>query len=237
VAPDSVVHQYRGENFTTSTWTDTAPSGPQADLSVTGVAATTLGPNGDRAGSSDGIDDFAKSTATGGDGPESLPELAQFGLAFVYRSSSTGDNETYFGSENGSTPSFLRVIDSDGGDGSLGEIAFNMRDETGSELAIETDAKFASGNVNLVVFNKRGNQAADLEIYINDMSSPVASTVLASGFNNLDYSNISPLSFFARNRASGIRFHKDLDASFFEFNEQPYSQRERLELLNRAPGV
>jgi hypothetical protein len=228
-----VVHQYRGENFTTSTWTDTAPSGPQADISITGVSPTTL--NGARAASSDGVDDFG-SIKTGPPGPETLPASETFGVAMVFKSSSSNDLTTWFGFEDfGGAPRF-DVHDNDGFDQSLGEILVLVTDNAGNRLAVETNNVLADSQIHLVVINKTSDTS--INFYVDDMSAKApASTQQSQGFDHTDFSPSIKMGFFARNSAGSFDRRKSLTAPFFEFNEQPYSQQDRLNLKQRVPGL
>jgi hypothetical protein len=231
VAPDSVIHQYRGENFTTSTWTDTAPSGPQADMSINGVSATTL--NGDRAASSDGVDDFGLA-----DGPQDLAEQESFGIAAVFRSNDNTDNSHLVGVSGGDLQ--FQVSDSDFLDSSNGELRLFLRDDNQNVLAAETASKVFDGTARLAVINKLSNSfsSGGIEIYIGDMSSSVTlGATEDQGFDHMSYSTVHDLAFFGQNDGGSVLFEKALDLPFIEFNESPYSQQDRLDLLRRAPGV
>jgi hypothetical protein len=229
VAPDSVVHQYRGENFTTSTWTDSVGN---SNISINGASASTL--NGDRAASSDGVDDFGVA-----DGPQTLPENESFGVVMVINSSDQTDATAVFDSKDPSDDQFS-VADNDFFDGSAGELIFRIR-ESGNALVVETDDVVYDGNTHLICINKNGDDATQINIYVDDMTSPTSVTVHnnISGFNSANYSNTADMGFFANNNlASGaIEGHKAINATFIEFNEQPYSQQDRLDLKQRAPGL
>jgi hypothetical protein len=229
--PDSVVHQYRGENFTTSTWPDSAPSGPEADMSINGVSATTL--NGDRAASSDGVDDFG---VVDGGGPQTLPAQSDsFGVAFTFESSQIKDRPAFSGVIN-NTGSIFAITDNVSNDGKNGNIDFFLRDDNGSDLSVSTvDNTFFDGAVHLVCINKLDDTTVDM--YVDDMSIAKGVSTDKIGFSSADYSADSPMAFFARNNTGTIQRHRKFDAGLFEFNEETYSQQDRLDLLRRAPGL
>jgi hypothetical protein len=230
VAPDSVVHQYRGENFTTSTWADTAPSGPQADMSITGVSASTL--NGSRTASSDGVDDFATSPLGT---VETLPSNPEFSVALVFKAPNANGSTAWMGAESGNGSRF-RIVDNDFFDNSDGELEVLIRDTNNNPLAAGTDVNVCDSKTHLVVVNR---DSSGFEFYVDTMSGPAPSTQFVSqGFSSANYSNGSQMHFFARqDAASGLTGEKQLRIPFVEFNADTYSQQDRLDLLQRAPGL
>jgi hypothetical protein len=236
-APDSVVHQYRGENFRTDEWIDTAPSGPQADMSINGVSASTL--NGARAASSDGVDDFGKTSTPG---PESLPgQSDSFGVALVVRSSDKVDNTAFFGvSDSGGR---FELLDFNPFDNSLGELFFVIQDQNSNNLIVETDitTDVVDGDTHLICINKPNNDASQIDIFVDNMKTPQpATTIRNQAFKENDYTTSSDMGFFASNDISsrgGITGEKDISMSFIEFSEEPYSKQDRLDLKQRAPGL
>jgi hypothetical protein len=232
VVPDSVVHQYLGRNFTTSTWTDTAPSGPQADMSINGVSASTL--NGDRSASADGVDDFGLA-----DGPQDLPEQETFGVAMVINSSDQNDVSTVFASLDGQNnfPAF-QVDDSDAFDANTGELRVAVKDNNDNQLNVETASKIFDGQTRLIVINKTADTASGINIYVGDMTTQAAVNVnRAQSFDHTNYTNDTQMGFFTINKLGRQLGFKALDLPFIEFNEKPYSQQDRLDLKQRAPGL
>jgi hypothetical protein len=226
VAPDSVIHQYRGQNFTTSGWRDSVGD---ADMSINGVSASTL--NGARAASSDGVDDFGLA-----DGPQDLPQNETFGFSMVINDSTPQDNADVFGAGGGNNN--FQVIDTDFNDGTLGELFINLTDGNGNAIAIETKADAIDGDTHLVVFSKRGGSVSDLTVYIDDMTTPVsADTVANAPFDHTKYSNADDMAFFAENTPSGVRRFNEATLAFVEFNEEPYSPLERQALKRRVDAI
>jgi hypothetical protein len=205
-------------------------------MSINGVSATTLGPNGDRAGSGDGIDDSGVASGSGAS-PEELPQEQTFGVAMVFRDSNPGSTTTFFSSLSGSG-SIFELVDTSFIDSSTGELRLVVRDDNKNTLAVETTAKFVDGNVHLLVIGKNGNAGSDLSLYIDDMTTPVNVTIQRDqAFDNTNYSNSTGMGFFARNTTSGVDRFNDCSFTFLEFNQQPYNATQRQNLKQRAPGL
>jgi hypothetical protein len=233
VAPDSVIHQYRGENFRTDTWEDTAPSGPQADMSINGVSASAL--NGDQAASSDGVDDSGLASSPG---PESLPENRAFGVAMVFNSTDRSSS-AFFGAIDLSGTSRFELRDDDFGDGSLGEPFLALRDENGNSQFVQTDANLCDGTTRLLIVNVNSNDAQDINFYTDaSLNSPIPQTIERNeAFDNTNYANSQSMGFFSRAKTGSIAQFKAFSTAFIEFNSQPYSSTERQDLKQRAPGL
>jgi hypothetical protein len=230
-APDSVVHQYRGENFQTDTWEDTAPSGPQADMSITGVSASTL--NGARAASSDGVDDFGLAN-----GPQDLPEKESFGIAFVVNSTDKNDVTFWMGARDTNKNAQFGLIDFNISDNTNGEITFNLRDTNRNTIRIEGTTDVQDGDTHLICINKNSDDAGDVSFYIDNMDAETTVNVRRNqSFDNTDYLSDVDMGFFGGNTNSGFDFHKTLDLPFIEFKQSPYSPLERQALKRRAPGL
>jgi hypothetical protein len=224
--PSSVKHQYRGQNFTSSTWTDSVGT---ADMSINGVSASTL--NGDRSSSSDGVDDFAVS-----DGPQDLPEQETFGIAFVFQSSDTTDGSRWFGISDNNSDDVFNIEDSDTFSGTTGNLILRTKSGSG-DLIVETADQFVDGNTHLVVINKTANTGSGAVEFYVDGQQVNSAVQKDSGFDNTQYSTNIDMGFFSRNRQTGTQNFKALDMPFIEFNEEPYSSTERQNLKQRAPGL
>jgi hypothetical protein len=225
VAPDSVVHQYRGENFTTSTWTDSVGN---ADMSINGVSSSTL--NGDRSASSDGVDDFGVAN-----GPQDLPENETFGIAMVIRADQSSSFERLIGVQNG-TAKFIIIDFTATGGNSFG---FEVQDNNNNGISASVDGSVLDNQPHLIVINVDSTQGpAGIDIYADSMSAPTATSLLKDQpFDATNYSMDFDMGFFARNELGNPDKFKALDLPFIEFNEQPYSQQDRLDLKQRAPGL
>jgi hypothetical protein len=228
--PDSVLHQYRGENFTTSTWTDSVGN---ADMSVNGLSPTQV--NGAPGVSSDGVDDFGKTSAGLGAGPKTLPGLSDsFGVALTF-SAPKGTRSTEFcGAEDLDTGSIFNIRDTDLVDGSFGEPRLRLNDGS-NVLRHETNAVFTDSQLHLLVINKLSDTS--VEMFVDDMTAVEPGTTTSRGFDHTNYNNTVDMAFFAKNRGFGPKNLKDMQSTFFEFNTQPYSSAERQNVKQRAPGV
>jgi hypothetical protein len=229
-APDSVVHQYLGKNFTTSTWPDTAPSGPQADMTVNGPVTDTL--NGDPAATSDGIDDFGLA-----DGPQDTFSSQNCAVAFVFNADGSGVfNTTFFGAKDSS--SRFRIGDNDRitADGTIDLLAF---DNNGNELIMSTKNIFVDSKTHLAVINIDFSKGASgIEFYVDDMSSPVPTTVFSdTGFSISNQSLSTRMGFYALNTPNGVTAHKPYTSRFFEFNSERYTPSDRDEITDRIEGI
>jgi hypothetical protein len=201
-------------------------------MSINGVSASTL--NGDRAASSDGVDDFGLA-----DAPQDLPEQETFGIAMVINSTDQKDISSVFASTDGANnfPTFS-VSDSDAADNSTGELRVVLKDNNNNRLNVETAGKIYDGQTRLIVINKAADTASGISIFVGDMTTQAAVNVnAAQSFDHTNYSNDTQMGFFANNKLGSQVGFKALDLPFIEFNEKPYSQQDRLDLKQRAPGL
>jgi hypothetical protein len=130
------------------------------------------------------------------------------------------------------------LTDSDAFDNSTGELRFRLKDNNNRTIVTETSDKFFDGNTHLICLNKTGNDATDVNFYVDDMTSQVKTNEPETqNFNNTAYTNNRGTGFFAANLQGSIARHLDADIAFIEFNSEPYSQQDRLNLKQRAPGL
>jgi hypothetical protein len=190
-------------------------------MSINGVSASTL--NGDRSASADGVDDIGVA-----DGPQDLPENETFGVAMVIQGTDTTAGTSFI--DVGNANSQLRVLDSNGG-----KLFLNIA-ESGNTLRVESTQSVMDGTVHLIVINKtKASDAAGINFYIDDMSQQAGKNVLINNsFSPSGYSIAGSIAFFAQPNSTDF---KAFDAAFFEFNSDPYSQQDRLDLKQRAPGL
>lgn len=224
VIPDSVAYQYPVSTFGSSTWGDDVGS---ADMSVNGMSASTFD-NGEDSVSGDGSDDYGLA-----DGPQNILQNKSCGVAFTFARTSTGGS--YFGSDiaSASGPRFWVYDPQD-----AGGFDVHFADDNENNISVVTDGSFNDGNIHAVVINKTGNSASDIEIYVDDMSSPVPiSTNSDQSFDHNSYSNSDDCAFFANNEAGTIEKYMEMEAGIFEFNTDAYSQSERDGFVDRRPEV
>lgn len=228
VMPDSVVHQYPVSTFTTSTWADNAGS---ADMSVNGMTADTFA-NGEESVLGQ-TDDYGLA-----DGPQSLPNNQDFGVAMTLQYSDVNDLELWAGSSDGSND--FRIHTSDVDTGSVGGIGMQLGDNNSNRNRIQTDATFDDGAVHAVVINKIGNTATDWNIYVDDMGdgSDKSTTTNDQGFDHTNYSNTVSMGFYDNNENGTLKSRNiDSHVGVFEFKSSTYSQTEREDFVSRRPEV
>jgi len=215
--PSSVVHQYLEPNFTTSTWIDSVGNG---DMSVSGLNSSTFN-NGDPSVFSPGSGQFGLAN-----GPQNLPEKQTFGVGFTVEGTDNTGPTRWFGSRD-SGGQFV-VNDSDFFDGSNGELLVQFTDANNNNLTVETNQQIMDGVRHTVIINKNGNSANDIDIYFDDMTTPVSFVIRANdAFDHTNYLNNQDMAFFALNNIGNNTGFKSYDTNVFEFNEQPYTQSER----------
>jgi hypothetical protein len=207
-------------------------------MSINGVSASTL--NGTKSASSDGVDDFAQSSANGA-GAESLPQNATFGVAVTFNCPSPSDVTTFFGVQG---PPDFRLADTDFfSSAGNGEATFVINDGNGNDINIGTDANVCDGQTHLLVINKvadtsNGYTTGDVEMFLDDMSTPTPTTEhRVNAFDHTQYNPTTNMTMFARDDLGTVKAFKSFTAGLFEFNTEPYSQQDRLDLLRRAPGL
>jgi hypothetical protein len=154
----------------------------------------------------------------------------------VFRSTDQRDLTTLFSAE--SSTGVFELIDSDAFDNSTGELRLRLKDDNGKTIVTETSDKFLDGDTHLLCLNKTGNNATDVNFYVDSMTSQVNTNEPATQrFNNTAYTNNRDTGFFAANVQGSIVRHQDADIAFIEFNEQPYSQQDRLDLKRRVDAI
>jgi len=228
--PDSVVHQY---DFVAD-WSQGATSVPDgigsADMSLTGdpVDATIGGESG---AEGDGTDGYGSA-----DGPQTIPQNQSMAIAFTYQASGLGGLDTYMGSEDGSTTNRLRIYT--GQSGTAGDIQIDLSDGNDNFLRVYTNNQYDDGTPHAVVINKTGNNASDISIYVDDMTTPVSDTdALNEAFDNTAYSNTQALAAWAWSASGSIQDYINSIYGVLEFNSAEYSESERQDFVSRRPEV
>jgi hypothetical protein len=225
--PDSVEHQYKGENFTTSTWSDSVGS---ADMNIIGASKGSIGST--PAADFDGVDDHGEIPLGTVD---TLPEDPAFAVAFVFQDTDASTNTRWLGGVD--SDSSLAVPDVEFLDGQTGDVGLTIEDPSADASVVETAPQVNDGTPHLVVINKPSDDLSKLEFYVDDMTTPVAATQTAQvPFDSSQFSLSEEVYVGSRNFRGADDLHRDTTISFLEFNTQPYSSTERQELIQRAPG-
>ena len=213
--PDSVVYQWRTEDFA-----DPWPSNiGNSEMSISGLTAS-----GDLV-SGDGNDDHGLAS-----GPETLPTNETHGVAFTFGTTVSSVSFAWGMEDADNTRFQLRVQDD-------GAIRITYDDGTNG-LEVATDTAFNDGTVRACVINKSGNAAADIDIYVGDMSTAVTTSTLDdAAFDHTQYSPASQMGYWARNNEGTPDLNIDADQGVFEFNSEPYSQSDREGFVSRRSEV
>ena len=220
VIPDSVAYQWQ--------WQDFADPWP-ANISDVNMTVSGLSQPNDLV-TGDGIDDFGLA-----DGPQDIPENGEFGIAFTieYNDDDISDFERYLGcTDNGDEFQLAS-----NGNGPPGNIGIGLRDGS-NRIRVYTDSTFGNEQTRAVVINKRGNDAADFEIFVDDMENEENTSISDDeDFDHNNYSNDADIGFYCRNNDDTPSDHTEIDCGVFEFNNGPYSESERKDFISRRPEV
>jgi hypothetical protein len=231
--PQTVLHRYRGSDFTGSTWPDSIGS---ADLTVTGASSATLGPNDADAVSFDGVDDNAESTLAGGNGPERTPNNLTFGIAMAFEATAESNTDLW-GVFDGSNS--FQINDKAVRDGTIGEAQIVLN-EPNNTIRVESTVDVFDQTVKLLVINKNGSTASDIEFFLagNSTSSPIGTAVRTSGtFDEVGYSMSDPLTIGGVQETGTVGNFKTATISHLEFNSAPYSSQDMSELVTRVDAI
>jgi hypothetical protein len=228
--PGSIKHQYTGDNFTTSTWSDNINN---ADISIQGGSTGTIG--GELGSSTDGVDDFGKSPS----GPESLPTSPDFaiGMTLQYNDAqnNSGFNAIYTLDRSAANSNrFTIIVTQDGQD-----IALLTDDNSADRLFVETNtsASLGDGNPHLIVIQKKGDTASDISFYIDDMTTKPPQNVRTNDpYDSAQFTPGNISNFYFARASQSDRFFSGV-CGLLEFNTSPYTQQERQDLKLRRPEV
>jgi len=229
IYPQSVIHSYKESKFGTP-WEDEIGS---KDMSIVGGVSQSTFSNGETSVTADGIDDYGLIP-----GISDIPRrVKEFGIAFTiqYDDSNVGTFDEYvFGVDDGGINIFGVPLGTDTG----GVISLSLRSD-GDLLSIDTQNKYGDNNPHAVVINKTGNTASDIDIYVDDMSTPVPDVDADDqGFNPSNYDDPGlDTTVFCRNKGGNKTAFSDIDIGVLEFNSGAYTQDERDSFVKRRPEV
>jgi hypothetical protein len=224
VIPYSAIHQWKLDDVETGTATDSVGS---ADGSVTGVSSVSGDYVGGSAGSGDGSDDYIDVGNLGSFGGNMDTDFA---VLFTYET--TDQNSIFTAVDNVNDSTRLQVNSGRGiADGAIG---FRLQDSTGDAISIATDStSLADGTRRRIGFNKTGNSASDLEIYINGSSVNVSVREDQAFSNPTDFD--TGLALFARNLDGTIRDYIDAVMDNVIITDDSLSSQEFTDDYNRQP--
>lgn len=215
--PNSVIHQYRGRDFTTSTWTNSVGS---ADISINGASVTTL--NGKRAASGDGVDDFGKATIP------RVGNLQKSAVEFSMQTTSSG-NGIPFGVNNspstGGTVTFNPSLNFDANfNQDPGNINIQLSDGTDLiRFAATTSPNLNDGDVHKVSIVFVDTASNDVRLIIDGSQVNITFSA-ASGPQN--FGNLSDdFGFFARTDGGTPSDFSEISFGIFRFHDRPISKQ------------
>jgi hypothetical protein len=195
-------------------------------MTTSGVTTGTV--NGSPVGIGDGVDDQGLAS-----GPETLPATGDLSVAVTVADgsqSSTGNitrvsrnNRGRFGlvAFGSSSPQGLRFI---------------LSDKRGNGINVETSTGHIDGSPQLLLVTKSGDDAADIDLFVDDMETAKSQTVnVNGGFTTADYLPSIDMGFFCRNTGfTGTTGFLDFKAGRFQFFDAALTEQERKSVKNRA---
>lgn len=220
--PDSVVYQWRVEEFA-----DPWPANVgDEDMSITGLSSSTFSNDED---SVYGDEDYGRA-----DGPQKLPKNEQFTVAFTTEYPNQAGDVYWGGSQDGVNDIQIRT-DAEGPDGNIG---FVLTDDYINRLRVHTDSAYG-GDERAVVIVKSGNSTSDIDIYVDDMDTPVAKSVVNDqAFDPGIYSNSEDFVFWDWTNGGKFQYQNiEADVGVFEFANEAYDQAQREGFVSRRPEV
>ena len=221
--PDSVVHQYLKDGFTTDNWPDsvgnediTTISGPSFDSSAFANTGGVVG---------DGVDDFAQDGTLGDFGSDLGTDFA-ISIPF-----NTTEGFTFMlGCRNPNSGTGLFVGFEGFGTGSAGEVSVLLSGENDSSWQENTSNTFNDGVDHHLIVNKVGNLAGDIKIFVDDMTTPEPTTTpFYNSFSGSTKNNFTvPMTYFARNSADfGMSEHFEGALGTLRWFNDSLSEQER----------
>jgi hypothetical protein len=224
---DSLIHEYRAQNFTSSTWADTEQS---ADITVQGLASSTL--NGEPSVSGDGVDDI-------GLGPTLAPFGANadtdFAIEFVLQ---TTDRARVIGVDNSGNGMALDIATDNGFDGASGTFTFALRSSNGSGrfLSVDSSVRVDDGTARHFIVNKTGNTASDVQIIVNAQDK--TGTINRDNFDPTAAINFNEeIGYFGINNAGTLAAFLDGDIPFVRWYNDSLTPTQQQNLFDRQPYV
>jgi hypothetical protein len=194
-------------------------------MSITGLAQSTF-PDGDTSVFGDGVDDHGLAPA-----PNVFNQLT-FGFAFTVNVQTASSSKAYLSADDGTT-SYQITTDT----GS--QVRPFLQDDNGNRLSVVSPS-LTTNITHAVIINKSDDTPSGIDIYVDDMSTPVSTTTRDnSGYDSANASNSSvDMGFYARNLGGGsVDLNIDAEMGTIEFANSPYNQSQRDGFVSRSPEV
>ena len=213
--PDSLKHQYTAEEFG-DPWTDNIG---EEDMAVSGLSKSNDLVEGD------GMNDFGEADL------ESWFKQDTWGMAVTIEAN---DLDHWLGGAENDFDDVYRWRSNDG----RPEVFFRTQVEgTQIDSVVRADTVIeGTGDVHLLVINRTGNSASDLEWYVDDMEDENEEAVVETDdgdFSGDDFGDLGMFAFYARDQQGTAENFSEMGAGIWEFNNEPYSEEERQDLLDR----
>jgi len=197
--PDSVVHQYRKSDFTTSNWPDSIGGSDITTVSAPVFDSSAF--NNDGGVTSDGADDFAQSDTMGNFGSNLDSNLA---LSIPFETSAGGDNTILGVQNNNGSTAFVLYANGASFATEISNLGLQLVDDATNNIRVSTDSAFADGNPHHLIINKTATTLPGIEFYVDDMTNPVATSGRDDGLGTFGDFEL-PMTYFARNQRGNIK--------------------------------
>ena len=190
--PDSAIHQYLVNDFTTSNWPDSVGTSDIETISGLTEDSTAFDSVGGVSG--DGIDDFGESDTMGDFGSNMLSDWA---ISIPIQT--TDDASVPFGLNDQSNNMVLYGVVGDLFDVyDTGVLGLRVRGADSNQYRVHTNEAYNDGNPHHWIINKTGNSDGDLEMYVDDMETAESMTTVTSGTLTEAENFTDPMSYFRR---------------------------------------
>jgi len=227
--PDSVVYQYDAGTFATgdTSWADSVGS---ADMSISGDPQSVSLSDGSGV-EGDGTDDYGSAAVA------DIATNQTLGLAFTVSLSSISNFSAFYGVSDDSNPT-NRIAALSGLYGSAGSIEPIFVDANDNRIEVYTTNQYDDGNIHSVIINKSGNTASDIDIYVDDMTTPVSTSTQSDGaFDHTNFNQSRNVGFWSRNNGGSISGYIPATFGVLEFKSEPYTESDRTGFVDRRLEV
>jgi len=229
--PDSQIHHYNPDNFTTSNWPDDVGTSDIATISGLSFDSSAFGSSGgvvaEAANSDHGLSDTMEDFGSNRD--------SDFAISVPFNTSD--DGKMLLGhDESGAAARTIELgIGVSFHGASSGELGFRLRDSNGNTLTAATNGNtFNNGNDNHLILNKTSNSAGGLEFYVDDMTTNLGSNDTDTGFGNATVQDLDgAMGYFCRSQSGSPSFEISATMGNVRWFDNSLSQSER-ESVNSA---
>jgi hypothetical protein len=225
--PKSLIHEYRADNFSPSTWPDSEQS---SDINVNGLSSSTL--NGARSVSGDGVDDVGFGGTLGNFGSNMDSDFA---IELVLQTTDTG---RCIGVDSSNSSMALDIATDVGFSGTAGRLTFGIRSsQSSSDIAsVETTVPVDDGTARHIICNKTSNSASGFEIITNAVNQ--TTPPLRASFDAADTVNFNEdIAYFALNDEGSIGAFLNAEIPFIRWYDDSLTPTQQQNLFDRQRYV